>query len=52
MPPSSWLSARITSETYLAVTTIMRDQKTSDTKPSTTSGLTIPPADLMHSRKV
>jgi len=33
MPPSPWLSARITNVTYVSVTMIITDQKISDTTP-------------------
>ena len=33
MPPSPWLSARMISSTYLTVTTMISDQKISDTTP-------------------
>ncbi len=33
IPPSPWLSARITSSTYLKVTMIVTDQKISETIP-------------------
>lgn len=40
MPPSPSLSARIASNTYVTVTMIITDQKTSDTTPNTFSVLT------------
>ena len=39
MPPSPWLSARITSITYFTVTTSTSDQKNSDRMPRTSTSL-------------
>ena len=44
IPPSPWLSARITSMAYFRVTTISSDQTSSDRLPSSTSWLAAPPA--------
>ena len=52
IPPSPSLSARMTSSTYFAVTTIISAQNTSDSRPSTTSVALPPPAALRHSRSV
>ncbi len=52
MPPSPWLSARITSTTYFSDTTTISAQKISDSTPSTASGVTVRPwAGLRHSLK-
>ena len=39
IPPSPLLSARMTKDTYLPVTTIIKAQNTSDKMPSTLSGV-------------
>ncbi len=52
MPPSPSLSARITTRTYLAVTTIIRAQKISDSRPSTVPVGSPPPAAFRHWRRV
>ncbi len=40
MPPSPWLSARITTDTYLTAMTITSAQKIKDSTPSTVVSLT------------
>ena len=43
MPPSPWLSARMITITYLMVTTRIRDQKPSDSRPFTVAASGINP---------
>ena len=50
IPPSPWLSARITSDRYLTATTRTSDQNTSDRMPSTFGVVTaMPCAGPKHS---
>jgi hypothetical protein len=51
IPPSPSLSARMTRQTYLIVTTTITAQNTSDRRPKTASFPALPD-DLRHSRKV
>ena len=53
MPPSPWLSARMMNARYLTVTTIVSDQKMSESTPSTSAGPAAPaPSKWTHSCSV
>src|SRR3546814_992752 len=52
MPPSPSLSARMMMVTYLTVTTIISDQNTSDSRPSTVSWLAISPRSEEHTSEL
>ncbi len=51
VPPSPWLSARMTSTTYFRATISTTDQNTSESTPSTVASTGVPPAALSDSRK-
>ena len=48
MPPSPWLSARMTKTRYLTETTMTSDQKISDSTPSTFSRSTATPCGAVE----
>ena len=51
VPPSPWLSARMTKMTYLTATMRMMAQNTIDSTPRTVASVDAPPAALNDSRK-
>ena len=51
VPPSPWLSARITTTTYLMATTSVMAQNTSESTPRTVVSASAPVAAFSNSRK-
>ena len=52
IPPSPWLSARVSTRTYFSVTTSISDQKNSESSPSTSSCVAWMPVEWWkHSRR-